>query len=157
MFEPRVIIIQLGLFISLLMTIFGTIKLKNNGITSRDSLDYLIPFEMISCAVIGWTLIGRYQRKKTFRHLIEDDLRDQGYELVSERPLKLKEMVGGIQIAPTILINGMPIESYAYKARNERMLHVRTTQGDEFLFHAVITKTWRNKIKLDLVKKVQLD
>jgi hypothetical protein len=157
MFEARVIIIQLGLFISLLLAIFGTIELKNIGVISSDSLDYLIPFEMISCAVIGWTVMGRYQRKKTFRHLIQDDLRDQGYDLLSERPLKLEEIVAGVQIAPTILINGMPIESYTYKARNERMLHVRTTQGDEFLLHAVITKTWRNKIKLDLVKKVQLD
>ena len=157
MFERRVVFIQLGIFTGLLLLIFGTISLMDKGIIPRNSVSIFIPIEMIGSVILAWTLIGKYQRSKIFRPLIEDKLKEQGYSLLSERPLNMGEILGSLEFAPTILINGTPLESFTYKAHNERMLHVRTDHGTDLLLHAVITKTWRNKIKLEIIKKSRAD
>ncbi len=157
MFEKKVILIQLGIFTGLLLLIFGTISLMNNGIISKDYIHIFFPTAMIGSAILGFKLIGKYQRGKVFRSLIEGKLSKEGYEFVNERPLNMGEILENLEFAPTILVNGTPIDRFNYKARNERMVHVRTDQGQSFLLHVVITKTWKDELKLTIVKKNRID
>lgn len=141
------------MFTVLLLLVFGTFSLINKGIISKDYFS-IIQIQIIGSIMLSWYLIANYQRKKIFRPLIEDKLKEHGYILKSEKPLSLGEIFGSLEFVPTILVNETLIENFKYKARNERMLHVKTNKGIDLLLHAVITKTWGNKIKLEIIKEI---
>ena len=134
------------------MAIFGTIYLMQLGYIPSDYLNFIIPFLMISTAVTGWIITGRYQRGKVFRPHIEAELSALGYELISERPLTFGEILSTLDIKPAILINGVPLQSYGYISKNERILHVRTSEQEEFELRCFITKTWKRKYKLEILE-----
>ena len=112
---------------------------------------------MVISAITGREIISRYQRNKTFRPHIENELSNMGYELISERPPTFSELLDNLEIAPTILVNGTPFESFTRISQNERMLHVRRSDEVEFELRALITKTWRKKYKLEILKKTRLN
>ena len=151
MFDKKVILISFSLFFGLLLAIFASVELVQLGYIPDDYVSGIIPILMISTAIIGWTLIGRYERSKVFRHHIEAELATYGYELISERPLTLGEILSTLDLKPAILINGAPLQSYGYISKNERILHVRTSQQEEFELRCTITKTWKRKYKLEIL------
>ncbi len=156
MFEKKAIFIQLRVMIFAAVMAVGIIVLVEKGLISDKAYVFMF-FIILLSAIFGSILNYRYQRSKVFRDLIEDELKNNGYELLSERPLRFSEVVETLDVKPTILINGIPIAHYSYKSRNERILHVRTTQEDEFSLHAIVTLTWKNNTKLDIRKKVKLN
>ena len=157
MFERKVLLVQLAIFGTLLLVIIGTISLTESGIIPTEAITYIIPAAMVISAITGWAIISRYQRNKTFRPHIENELSNMGYELISERPPTFSELLDNLEIAPRILINGMPFESFTRISQNERMLHVRRPDEVEFELRALITKTWSKKYKLEILKKIRLD
>ncbi|MEM9338914.1 MAG: hypothetical protein AAGA66_09315 [Bacteroidota bacterium] len=157
MFERKVILVQLAIFGTLLLVIFGTILLTESGMLINGAIPYVIPTAMVASAVTGWIITGRYQRSKVFRPHIENELSNMGYQLISERPPTFAEILSNLEITPTILFNGTPIQNFTRISQNERMLHVRRSDEVEFELRALITKTWSRKYKLEIVKKTRLN
>lgn len=152
MFEKKVILAQLVWFVGTIGLILATLFLTQRIIPDEKAHYVVLPI-MFGSTIFFWIWIGRYQRSKIFGPLIEMQLKNKGYTLISERPLNLEETIRTLEIRPAILVGGVPIQSYGYIARNERMLTVINEHEREMLLHVAITKTWNKTIKIEILKK----
>ena len=156
MFEKKVVLIGLSCFTAMLTIIFTAVYLNGRDILPKVILPFIIPTVMIGSIVTSWILFARYQRRKIFRPHIENELARMGYELISERPLTLGELIANLEFEPTILVGGTPIQNMAHISQNERILHVKNEEDEEYELRSIITKTWKKRYKLEIQEKSRL-
>ncbi|MBD3582312.1 hypothetical protein [Flavobacterium selenitireducens] len=146
------LIIGLSVFAAGLVLIAIIVSLASEGIISNELTEVMIPITIAGCVITTWILTAKYERSKKFRPHIEHLLREKGYVLISERPLNFAEISNTLEFRPTLLINGMPLETYTYKSRNERILRLEDGNGTQSFWFAIIIKTLKNEYTLELRK-----
>lgn len=153
MFERKIIINQLIIFIATLLTVSVLIELTENGTLPKSFVPGVIIAPAFIGVVTGWIMYNRVMRNTKVGEHIQDQLSKFGYELISERPLNAGEDPEGISFKPTILLGGMPIQNFSQIAQYKRILTVRTADGDKLDLCAQITKTWKKNFELKIFSK----
>ncbi|WP_458626416.1 hypothetical protein [Winogradskyella sp. PC D3.3] len=155
MFEKRELIFRFILFIFL-----GIIILITLVIVDKYNLDssvlLIIPILMFLTVIFGWTNSTKYQRSKKLGAKIKHILLEKGFILISERPLKFKEVFQKLDIQPTIIINEIPIQNFKQVSRNKRILIVKNKEQEKFKLNVDIVKKWNKEYNLIINEVIQL-
>ncbi|HQQ97160.1 MAG TPA: hypothetical protein PLX35_07845 [Cyclobacteriaceae bacterium] len=140
---------MVGLILALLLVLWLRVNYKYQNNTIMFSIMGLMPATGLGFLI--WNYVQ--DRQIAFKREIEVKLMNLGYAYMSERPLTFGET---IESAPSILINGLPIGSFTYEKRYERMIRVRNQIGVELLLHASVIIA-KSRVRLEIRKKVRVD
>lgn len=155
MFEKRSIVVQFVILGSLCLLDFLITWLNEIKLINIDRLSFSVIALNFLIVIGGFVLIGRYQRSKIFKPLIEDHISSMGYQLISERPLTFAEILNDPELV-TISVIGIPVQALTYKSKNARMLHVLNNHEVNMLLHVIIITTWKNEIRVEIQGKTRL-
>ena len=105
---------------------------------------FFIPFLIIV------TLKIFFERKKKILPYVKDDFSKIGYELLSERPLKLSETETKMRLYTGVKINNIPIERYGYIKKISRVFTARYKDGTIHELRATVTKQWNGSNSIEI-------
>lgn len=95
------------------------------------------------------------QKKKIAPHL-KEEFRRAGYEILSERPLKLSESKIEVQVS-LVTTEPMTYGRWQYVRRYERCFVLRNRKGERFEWHARVTYHWDGRKEIEVRKKTKLE
>ena len=108
---------------------------------------FIIPF------IVYLILITLIARNKKILELVKNDFNELGYELISERPLKISE--SEIEIKPAILTSGnTPLKNY--KNKYKRIFTAKSKKGKLVELNTVVTENKDGTLKIDIKEKKKL-
>lgn len=108
------------------------------------------PYVLFITFIILVSIKVYFERKKKILPYVKDDFAELGYELLSERPLKLSETKTTMRLYTGIKINDIPIERYGYIKKISRVFTARYKDGTTHELHTTITKQWNGSNSIEI-------
>lgn len=116
--------------------------------------DYL-SFLFFIPIVFGFLIHTLLKRRKKIAIYLKDEFQKLGYNVLSERPLRLSETK--FEVKPAILINGVPASRYGYLRQFTRVFEVINEAHERFELNTVVTNHWNGKKTIDIINTTKLD
>lgn len=126
-----------------------------------DGIQKTIPlsFPAIILPIFGYFILLKILKdKKRSGTLLENDLANLGYSIISERPLTIKEQYENYEMDFGFnYLEGINTNSLLYKAKMLRHFLVKNENNYEFELIITVVQTWRDKIiyKIISTKRVR--
>lgn len=108
------------------------------------------PYVLFITFIILLSIKVYFERKKKILPYVKDDFAELGYELLSERPLKLSETKTTMRLYTGIKINDIPIERYGYIKKISRVFTARYKDGTTHELHTIIIKQWNGSNSIEI-------
>lgn len=106
---------------------------------------------ILSPIIFGSILVLMDRYKKTIKH-VRNDFKILGYETISERNLKLKEIKVEFDVKPTILTSGST-SIKNYKSKFKRIYLASDKDGELLELNSIITENKNGIIKIIIIEK----
>lgn len=98
-------------------------------------------------------LMGLGQRKIKILPHIEKKLQDLDYDIISERPLNVNEIIQHMTLTPGLLFNGFTNSSLKNKTIYHRIFRVKSRNGNELELYTIVYNENDNTYKVEMKSK----